>query len=80
VNAFHAACNRFGVEVANRGVDSTGAGDPFATLMAGVMGREFQMVSFGGAASDKPVSSTDPRPGKKRFADRVSELWGVGKD
>lgn len=80
VNAFHAACNKHGVEVANRGVDSTGAGDPFATLMAGVMGREFQMVSFGGSASERPVSSTDPRPGNKRFADRVSELWGVGKD
>jgi hypothetical protein len=80
VTAFHAACNRHGVETANRGVDSTGAGDPFSTLMAGTMGRDFQMVSFGGNASERPVSSTDPRPGNKRFANKVSELWGVGKD
>lgn len=80
VSAMHKECTERGIAVEDRGVDSTGAGDPFSTLMAITMGRGFQMVSFAGAASDKPVSATDRRPGKVRFANRVSELWGVGKE
>lgn len=80
VDLFHEKCEKLGIKVENRGVDATGAGDPFATLMAIKMGQGFQRVSFGGAASDKQVSPTDRRPGNERFANRVSELWGVGKE
>ena len=80
VDAMHKECTERGIAVEDRGVDSTGAGDPFSTLMGITMGRGFQMISFAGAASDKPVSATDRRPGKVRFANRVSELWGVGKE
>ena len=80
VNLFHAECDKRGIKVENRGVDSTGAGDPFSTLMAITMGRGFQMVSFAGAPSDKTVGPTNSRSGKDRFANRVSELWYVGKD
>lgn len=73
-------CNLRGVAVEDRGLDSTGAGDPFATILAIKMGRGFQMVPFGGAASDRPVSVTDTRPGKDRFVNKVSELWYVGKE
>lgn len=80
VDLFHEACEKLGIKVEDRGVDATGAGDPFATLMAIRMGTGFQKVSFAGAASDKQVSSTDRRIGTERFANRVSELWAVGKD
>jgi hypothetical protein len=77
---FNQECNLRGVAIEDRGVDATGGGDPFATLLAIKMGRGFQLVHFGGAASDKPVSSTDTRPGTDRFVNKVSELWYVGKE
>jgi len=80
VNLFNEECVKRGVKVEDRGSDSTGAGDPFASLMAITMGRGFQMVSFAGAPSDKIVGTTNARTGKDRFANRVSELWYVGKD
>lgn len=80
VNLFDAECSQRGVKVEDRGSDSTGAGDPFASLMAITMGRGFQMVSFAGASSDKTVGTTNSRSGKDRFANRVTELWYVGKD
>lgn len=80
VNLFHEESAKRGIKVEDRGVDSTGAGDPFSTIMAITMGRGFQMVSFAGAPSDKTVGTTNSRSGKDRFANRVSELWYVGKD
>ena len=80
VNLFHEECTKRGVINEDRGSDSTGAGDPFATLMAVTMGRGFQMVSFAGAPSDKTVGTTNSRLGKDRFSNRVTELWYVGKD
>ena len=80
VNLFHDECLKRGVIVEDRGVDATGAGDPFSTIMATTMGRGFQMISFAGASSDKLVGSTNLRSGKERFANRVTELWYVGKD
>lgn len=80
VNLYHDECSKRGIKVEDRGSDSTGAGDPFASLMAITMGRGFQTVSFAGAPSDKTVGTTNSRTGKDRFANRVSELWYVGKD
>ena len=77
---FIAECERRGIAIPDRGVDATGGGDPFATILAMKMGHGFQLVSFAGAASDMPVSATDKRKGKDRFGNRVSELWYVGKE
>lgn len=77
---FIAECERRGVAIHDRGVDATGGGDPFATILAMKMGHGFQLVSFAGAASDMVVSATDKRKGKDRFGNRVSELWYVGKE
>lgn len=73
-------CDTRGVAIEDRGIDATGSGDSFATILATKMGKGFQMVQFGGAASDRAVSLTDPRPGKERFTNKVSELWYVGKE
>lgn len=78
--AFIAECVKRNVAVEDRGTDATGGGDPFATILAMKMGHGFQLVSFGGAASDMVVSATDKRKGKERFVNRVSELWYVGKE
>ena len=75
-----AECDKRGVAIENRGIDATGGGDPFASLLAMKMGHGFQLVSFAGAASDMVVSATDKRKGKDRFFNRVSELWYVGKE
>lgn len=80
INLFHSECSKRNVGIEDRGMDSTGAGDPFASLAAITMGRGFQLVSFAGAASDKTVSLTDRRTGKDRFANRVTEIWYVGKE
>lgn len=77
---FIAECERRGIAIPDRGVDATGGGDPFATILAMKMGHGFQLVSFAGAASEMPVSATDKRKGKDRFGNRVSELWYVGKE
>jgi hypothetical protein len=77
---FNAECNTRGVAIEDRGLDATGGGDPFATLLAMKMGKGFQLVNFGGAASDKAISVVDTRPGKDRFVNKVSELWYVGKE
>lgn len=77
---FIAECEKRNVAVQDRGVDATGGGDPFSTIMAMKMGHGFQLVSFSGAASDMIVSATDKRKGKDRFTNRVSELWYVGKE
>lgn len=77
---FHKECVKRGVSVTRVGVDATGGGDPFASLMSLKFGQGFLNVGFGGAPSDKRVSQTDKRTGKDRFGNRVSELWGVGRD
>ncbi len=78
-NLFTHECTIRGVALTDRGVDSTGGGDPFATLLATKMGKGFQMVCFGGAASDKPFSTSSSKKGSEEFVNKVSELWYVGK-
>ncbi len=73
-------CDKRKVAVPDRGIDCTGAGDPFGTILAMKMGTGFQMVSFAGKASDMTVSQTDRRTAETRFRNRVSELWYVGKE
>lgn len=77
---FNQECITRGVAVEDRGMDSTGGGDTFATLLAIKMGKGFQLVNFGGAASDRAISVIDTRPGKDRFVNKVSELWYSGKE
>lgn len=73
-------CVKRGVAVEDRGVDATGGGDPFASLLATIQGHGGQLVSFSGAASDAVVSAIDKRKGNERFANKVSELWGIGRE
>lgn len=73
-------CDKREVAVHDRGADITGGGDPFSTILTMKMGAGMTGVSFAGAASDMRISATDKRTGKDRFANRVSELWFIGKE
>jgi len=37
-------------------------------------------IEFGASASDEPVSTADPRPGREVYANRVTELWFLARD
>ena len=69
-----------GVDVRDLAFDGTGGGEPFGALIARDLGNGALNVGFGGKASDRPVSKSDPRPGNKRFRNMVSELWYVGRE
>lgn len=73
-------CDKRGIPMSHRGVDSTGGGTPFASIITILGGRGVVLVSFGGAPSDKRVSPVDKRTGKERFVNRVSELCYVVKE
>lgn len=62
----------------NLAVDCTGGGTHFAALLARDIGPGFIMVGFGEKASDRRVARNDKRKGHEAFANKVSELWGVG--
>jgi hypothetical protein len=61
-------------------VDATGAGGPFCDVLAGEWSSGFLRVEFGGKASNRRVSSNSKLVGEELYANRVSELWFVGKE
>ena len=65
------------IQTTNVAIDATGGGDPFSAILAREIGHGFINVQFGGRPSDIAVSSTDKRTGRERFANQVSELWGI---
>lgn len=73
-------CDKRGIPVNRRGVDSTGGGIPFASFMAEKMGRGFHEVSFNGKPSNRNPSRTDAKANKKRYHNKVTELWYSGKE
>lgn len=79
-NAFRDLCVKNKVLPTNAAIDSTGAGGPFADILSVVWSPEVLRVYFGGAPSDRPVSSSDSRPGTEAYSNRVTELWFAGKE
>lgn len=73
-------CDRLGIEYKNLAVDNTGAGRSFCDRGTQLLSHQIMLVEFGGKASDLPVSAKDRTPACKKFANRVSELWGVGME
>ena len=57
-------------------LDATGAGAGIADIISQRWKSGFHRVSFGGSATDEPISVDDPRPAKQVYANRVSQLWG----
>lgn len=74
-------CEREGVLPENLAIDSTsGGGKTFADALWSQWSSKIFRVDFGGKASDRPVSSADREKSSVRYANRVSELWGCGKE
>lgn len=69
-----------GVQYRNLAVDATGAGNPFCDRGVQLLSHEFLRVEFGGKASDKPVSAKVRVEAFKKYANRVSEIWGIGME
>jgi hypothetical protein len=80
IELYKEECDNRKIPVTNRGVDSTGGGTPFASFMAEKMGRGFKEVSFNGKASHRNPSRTDAKDGRKRYHNKVTELWYSGKE
>lgn len=75
------ACISEGVTLENLAIDSSaGGGKTFADAIWSQWGNRFLRVDFGGKASDRPVSAADREKSSVRYSNKVSELWGVGKE
>ena len=64
-----------GVEPEDFALDATGAGAGIADIISQRWQNGFLRVSFGGAATDAPISVEDPRPAKQVYSNRVTQLW-----
>jgi hypothetical protein len=80
VHQIRDTCKKLGIRPENVAVDSTGAGSPFCDVLAGEWSDQFLRVQFGGKASEKRVSMNSQLTGEELYANRVSELWFVGKE
>ena len=78
VEQFRRECEKRGVRPEHAAFDSTGAG-PFGDLVSVMWSPKVLRVNFSGKASTRPVSPHDPTPASERYANKVSELWAVGK-
>lgn len=78
--AFQRECLAEGVHPDNAAFDATGAGISFGSIVAHEWSPRVLPVQFGGAASERMVSPTDPRTGKEAYVNRVSELWYQGRE
>ncbi len=67
-------CNERGVLPKDFGADVTGASG-LADIIEQRWSGRIHRLSFGGMASDKPMSSKDSRPAKHVCANKVTELW-----
>lgn len=68
-------CTDRGVTISDFGMDATGAG-PLADMIEQLWGGKIgSKLSFGGSASDRPISSKDQRPANKVCSNKVTELW-----
>jgi len=74
-------CEKYKVSYEHLGVDaSSGAGTGICDMLRLQIGSDaFVRVQFGGAASDKRVSSSSKVTGKQRFKNRATELFMQGK-
>lgn len=64
-----------GVRPEDFALDATGAGAGIADIISQRWQNGFVRVSFGGAATDAPISVEDTRPAKQVYANRVTQLW-----
>lgn len=67
-------CDRRGIRPEDFAMDKTGTGRGVYAILVTEWGPVLG-VEFGGAPSDKPASSADPRPSCEVYDRKVTELW-----
>lgn len=77
---FKENCIANGVAPKHAGLDATGAGSPFLSIVREQWSHEVLGVDFSGAPSELPVSVDNARTAKQAYDRKVSELWYVGKE
>lgn len=64
----------------NAGVDASGPGGlAYASILSAVWSSRFLPVKFGEKPSERLVSEDDPKRCDEAFANRVTELWAIGR-
>lgn len=71
------ACVAAGVDPINFGIDITGTQSALADIIEEKWGRGIMRVQFGGRPTELPISTEENVPASKRYANRVTELWGT---
>lgn len=69
------ACEQRGVSPFMFALDSTGEGGGLASIIQREWSSQILCVEFGGRASLRPVSSTNPKRSDLEYYNRVTELW-----
>lgn len=75
---FVGECTKRNVQAFQSGLDATGAGITFYDLVAQEWSRGVRRIGFGEKASKTKISPKDQKTAQETYANRVSELWGVG--
>lgn len=70
-----AACKTRGIRPEHFGTDATGTGRGVAAILRREWSPRIQVVEFGGAATDRPVSNENPKPCFEEYGNFVTELW-----
>ena len=74
-------CDEEGIEIDHLGVDATGNGSSFCSILAEMWeSNAFRRVQFGGAATERPASDLEDVPSNEKYANRSAELWFYGKE
>lgn len=69
------ACSSRGIAPDMFALDSTGEGGGLASIIQREWSPAILTVEFGGRASQRPVSSTNPKRSDLEYLNRVTELW-----
>lgn len=68
-------CQKRGIPPSMFALDSTGEGGGLASIFQKEWSPEITCVEFGGRPSNRPLSSTNPKPANQEYDRRVTELW-----
>jgi hypothetical protein len=69
-----------GVSPSDAAFDCTGSGISFGSIVSQIWSPQVHGVAFGGAASERPVSESDPTKCRDSYMNRCAEIWFQGKE
>jgi hypothetical protein len=75
---FRDQCRKRGVTPENAALDATNI--PFADIVSQVWSPKVWRTSFGGKATERPISEFTDEPASSRCGNRVTEIWMAGHE